>query len=334
LPKKGGWTIDRNHYFRTQIDNIFVTASWFEQVKSSTGIRGVSQVWDDRPQWYVWLNDAPGVYGLVLEDADVLETSSEPWYVGQFALKCYPYQNHPVYDSFSVDEKQAVSSPLFDATNTPRLETKKQIPETFFAVGGITLTVNRDESESLLTFESFDRLVVRAKPHPQAPEPVDGSENDPDRALRRVPGWQIGWSFFDSLVSLFAFHHKQQPRFIAATRSPGIEQWIDESGAIDWRPSKKAHHLSLSLMFLKKSVPRPMIEKIWRSHLEGDEKILFEQYLRQPCDQKIALEADSAISINPLWWELACANYQSHMASTCGCSDALHHSHNSLSSLR
>jgi hypothetical protein len=326
-------TIDRNHYFRTQIDNIFVTASWFEQVKSIAGISGVSQVWAERPEWYIWAKAAPGVYGLVLEDTDIIGSRDEAWYAGQFTLKCYPYPKQPVYKSFSTEEQQTVTGSLFDHTNTPQLETKARIPATFFTVGGITLMVKEDGNESLLTFESLDRLMVNAK----RPPPEKDSQVVPDdgegHAVRRVPGWQTGWPFFDSFVSLFAFYRKQHPSFIAATQSPGMEQWVDESGGAECRKSQRVRHLSFSLMFCEPSASEPMVETIWRSHLEADEKILFERYLHQPCDPKLAFDAGSSFPINPRWWELAKAQYPSEMATTCGCKDHLHPSCELLNSL-
>jgi hypothetical protein len=78
------------------------------------------------------------------------------------------------------------------------------------------------------------------------------------------------------------------------------------------------------LMFLKKSSSASAIYNILRSQLEADEKILFEQCLYQSCDQKISFDVGSSFSINPAWWELASAQYQSEMVNTCGCSDAQH----------
>jgi hypothetical protein len=309
-----------------QIDNIFVTASWFEQAKSLAGINGVSQVWTEHPEWYIWVKDAPGAYGLILEDTDVFSVGNETCEAGQFVLKCYPFPNHPVYETFSEQEKHAVSGSLFDHTNTPRLETKAQIPETFFTVGGITLIVDRKNNESLLSFESLDRMMVNGKSRPTAQESGNAADKGEDRCIRRVPGWQVGWRFIDSLVSLLAFYRKRHPGFISATRSPGIEQWVDESGTFECRQSEKARYLSLSLMFVEKSSTGSAIQKIWHSQLEADEKIIFEQCLCEPCDQKIFFDAENSFSINPIWWELASADYQSEISSTCGCSDA-HHIH-------
>jgi hypothetical protein len=290
-------------------------------VKKIAGIGGVSQVWADRPEWYIWVNHAPGAYALALEDTDALKRSDALWDVGQFALKCYPYPSHPVYDSFTAEEKQLVTSQLFDHTHTPRIETRVQIPETLFRVGGITLMVNRELNASWLTFESLDQLRVaqRARQHPE-----DLTGRVENQIVRNVPGWQTGWPFFNSLVSLFAFHRKQHPRFIAATRSPGIEQRLDRSGHAAYRPNKKLQHLSMSLMFCDQTASASTIHRIWRSGLEPDEEIIFEHEFCKPGDQNFFIDAGRFFPINAMWWKLAKAQYRSEMATTCGCSDALH----------
>jgi hypothetical protein len=52
--------MDLDSFFRNKVESLLITASWVEQVQQMLDLKGVSQVWGDRPEWYVWVEDAPG----------------------------------------------------------------------------------------------------------------------------------------------------------------------------------------------------------------------------------------------------------------------------------
>ena len=76
--------LDREHFFRTLMDNMMVRASWAETVKGLSGVTGVSQVWGNQPEWYIWISGQPGPYGLVLEQTTEQIQGARPVHQGLF----------------------------------------------------------------------------------------------------------------------------------------------------------------------------------------------------------------------------------------------------------
>ena len=96
---------------------MLAAASWVHTVMQLLGLNGVSQVWSEKPAWYFWLADAPGVHHLELRACrtTVQESSGEAG-TGLFSLKFYPYADHPALERFSGQEQHIVRSDLFDET--------------------------------------------------------------------------------------------------------------------------------------------------------------------------------------------------------------------------
>jgi len=90
---------------------MLVTTSWVDNLKDLLGMEAVSQIWGDIPAWYMWLSDALGVYHLQLVDAAVDENNPANKQAF-FSIKCYPFPNTTVFDTFS-HEEQTLSRALF-----------------------------------------------------------------------------------------------------------------------------------------------------------------------------------------------------------------------------
>ena len=108
--------MDFDSFFRNKVESMLITASWVEQVKKMLGLTRVSQVWGDRPEWCIWIDGAPGAYALVFEEGETIQAAEQTLALGQFAVKCYPYVGATVFDSFSPQEREMVTSDLFDHT--------------------------------------------------------------------------------------------------------------------------------------------------------------------------------------------------------------------------
>ena len=90
--------MDHDSFFRNKIESMLITASWVERVQKMLDITGVSQVWGDAPEWYIWIDGAPGVYALVFDDGRSFDALDHTLHQGQFAVKCYPYATAGVFD--------------------------------------------------------------------------------------------------------------------------------------------------------------------------------------------------------------------------------------------
>ena len=152
---------DFESFFRNKFESVLITASWVEHVQHMLNLEGVSQVWDDKPEWYIWLCQAPGVYSLTLEDAESVEAAGKKLFIGHFAIKCFPHVDSHIFSTFSSQERGILSSDLFDETHTPRLEAREHIPEKFFTVGSFSMMVDEAETLALFTVNSLEALIVR-----------------------------------------------------------------------------------------------------------------------------------------------------------------------------
>jgi len=316
--------IDRESFFRTQIDNMLLKASWVDDLKAKTGVDGVSQVWSDKPEWYIWIHDAPGAYGLSLEKTDTICLAGNSFLAGRFVIKCYPYDDHPTLTTFSPEERHALSSGLFDLTNTPRLEDRHRIPSTLFTVGSLTLLIDADETGALFTFDSLDRLRVVQMCQGEEENAGDTLDTTSGKVVRNVPGFSIGYLLFDRLVCLYAFYGRLPPQFIGVTRSPGFEYGVDTSGETVCRESTDTQHWAISLL-MSSTDSKP--DKLWRDHLEPEEEeVVFHRRRPRPSDPEPKVDIGVNVAFNPLWWELAEMDLKSELGSTCGCGEHVNHS--------
>jgi len=312
--------MDFDSFFRNKVESMLITASWVEPVQKMLDLTGVSQVWGDRPEWYIWINGAPGVYALVFEEGETIEAADQTLHLGQFAFKCYPYVDASVFDSFSPQEREMVNSELFDHTHTPRLEARQRVPETFFTVGSLSFMLNAAETVAMLTFDSLDFLrwsSITAKTGQR-----NGlNEARGKRLIRNIPAWQVGYPLFDRLISLYAFYSKQSPAFIGATRSPGFECLVDIDQTLESRVCDETRQYSTSVLFLDATATEELVDKNWRAHLDPVEKIVFEHACSHSACNHVAADGQPQVVINPLWWDLAHADFKSELTSTCGCED-------------
>ena len=318
---------DLESFFRNKVESMLITASWVEHVQHILNLKAVSQVWGDKPEWYIWLGHAPGVYALVLEDAETVEAADTTMFMGHFAVKCYPYADDCIFAAFSSQEQELVASDLFDETHTPRLEARERIPETFFTVGSVSMMLDEAETMALLTVDSLDalRLCVQIALKSQVTSPAN---TDNGGIIRNVPGWQISYPLFDRLISLYSFYFRQPPVFIGATHSPGFEYLVDAEQNLEFSSHTTTQQLAASLLFLKTSRVTSLVDAIWREPLGPEEKIIFMRYLPPSFNNRLNLDSPQEVPINALWWELANTELKSELTSTCGC---CHHPHNGCS---
>lgn len=278
---------------------MLLRASWFSKAMHRVGITGISQVWTDCPEWYLWIAGKPGPYNLALERNEEQIIGDQTYTVGYFSVKCFPEKNCPAYHGFSSAEKKMLSSPLFDNTGTPVYETKAQIPESFFVVGTLVVFAQPAGGTTVWSFDSLDSIRLLQK--------------DPDRLLRNVAGWEIGYPLLDSLVCLDAFYRREGPCWFRMTKAPGFEH-IQKNGNIEHsRPSRYNRLMNASILFKGPGMSPP-------EHClpppEPDEQVLVDICLDSKTVESNILPD---IRINPLWLDLAKSDMSSGLASTCGC---------------
>lgn len=319
--KPEGTAIDSESFFRNWIDSLFITASWVDAVQIKTGIRGVSQVWSDRPEWYIWIDGTAGPFGLALQSTDTIEVDKTTAPVGRFTVRCYPYASDPSFPMFSEAERRCVNGDGFDHTRTPVADARPDIPETFFVIGVVSIVVDPSDSICMITYDSLQSLRTR--------------ERERDRITREVPGWRLGYPLFDRLAMLYVFFSKRIPFRYGAIQAPGFEVVTDATGQSRCRDNSSLRQLSASLLFCDPSIDACRVGALWQGRLEITDEVLFEtEFGPHPPNCLIhSNAADSAFSINPEWWHLTTMTARSHLASTCGCDGNCEHEHIALGQL-
>ena len=209
---------------------MLVTTSWVDDVKSITGLEAVSQVWGEKPAWYFWISDTPGVYALQLEGITAPESDHQDWVSGNFAVKCYPFAHENIFQSFSFQERALIQSKSFDQTHTPRFAHREQIPDTLFNVAAIEMKADPDDRQTLFVLEgleimniSYSTETIQNYPDLQIKKRFKSGEID-----RKVPGWDLGYPLFDRLLCLYSFYSKKTPIRLWLTRSPGFSYVFDK----------------------------------------------------------------------------------------------------------
>jgi hypothetical protein len=300
---------------------MLVTTSWVDDVKSATGLQAVSQVWGEKPAWYFWVSDAPGVHALQLEGISALESDRQDWVSGIFAVKCYPFPHKTVFQSFSFQERSLVLSDSFDHTHTPRFSHREQIPDTLFNVAAVELNVDRDDKWALFTLEgldlmhiSYDSDVIQSYPALQKEKRYKSGETD-----RNVPGWDLGYPLFDRLLCLYSFYSKKTPLRLRLIRSPGFAYVIDNDHAAHVN-APEINLFSLSVLFGgKEADDHKAANLIYRQGIGDDQEVVYDRVFHRNHFHREPDPPPHVPQLNEQWWSLAHSDYKSTLSSTCGC---------------
>jgi hypothetical protein len=322
-------TIDPESLFRNEIEGMLSTVSWVEKVKNRLGIEGVSQIWGDAPAWYFWISDARGVYHFQLSEASISKDHPKTAR-GVFTIKCYPYSHRDAFSSFSFQERHLMQSRLFDDTHTPRFEDRERIPDALFNAGVIEYTVGLDDDMRCVTLESLDTLRIGyEKETVQEYELIGKSRHFKKGEIDRfVPGWKLGYCFFDRLLCMLAFYCKAKPMRLRITRSSGFEYVYTGGDTFECIDAPDIPCFSASLFFGPADGHPCSVDFQAHHPAEPDfdpdtAEVLYDQTFHcghyHPLDTSILNKLPEETHINPLWWSLADAEHKSELASSCGC---------------
>ena len=170
--------MDLESSFRNRIEQMLITASWCEEVRLTLGITGVSQVWEDTPAWYFWLEGMPGAYEFGLREA---------WSKGGderalFAVRFFPRPEEARELGVSADERALLGEDVFDTTTTPHGDGRARIGPQRFQVALVEVVFS-GSGAAVFRLETAERLRVRAG---------DAGDVSGSVFVRDVPGWDLG----------------------------------------------------------------------------------------------------------------------------------------------
>lgn len=301
-------------FFRGQIDAVLIVASWVQRLQRELGISGVSQLWSERPGWYLWLDDAPGAHELELLEAAAVGPPGSSLLRGRFGLKLYPRPDSPVFEQFSAQEQALVQGPLFDEHHTPTFEAQDKIAPHLFQVGLVEMLTTPAAEWALFSLCALDACLCRE-------QGTAGSPATEGELVRRVPGWELSYRLFHRLLCLYAFSTKNPPARVSLVREPGFIQVLAPGREPAAEPYPGCELRSLSVLFCADPArpPRQARELMDQGALEDALFTAFD--LDFACGHLHAGELGPAERgmISRDWWRYAGADYKSELASSCGC---------------
>lgn len=302
---------------------MLITASWVEKVKERIGLTAVSPFWGDTPSWYFWISQRPGAFLLELDEIVDENWESDLLAGGMFKIKYYPHPHGEGLEDFSFEEQAFVQSDFFDHTHTPRFEKKESIPDSLFNVAALEVTMDPKDNLALFSLEAldtmqitYDRAIYRTYP-----EFNKGKQYIAGEQARNVPGYDLGYTLFSSLASLYSFYSKTKPTRVLATHGPGFKHVCNSSNQFHCIDTDEINLNSLHILFSdnsKKSMAKG--EKLVEQRCkEADHEVVFDQQFTygQSPGNCISPFVNKALDEN--WWFLAEADYKSDLASSCGC---------------
>jgi len=316
-------------FFQNEVNSMLVTTSWIDDLKDLLGMEGVSQIWGEAPAWYLWFSDAQGAYRLQLADA-ITDENRPVNKQGFFSIKCYPFCNTTVFDTFSFEEQVLSRSHLFDDTHTPRFEEKERIPDSLYNVAALEYRVTQDDTMACFTLDSLDTLrCIYPEETVQDFDLIGKSRCYRQGEIgRSVPGWQLGYPVFDRLLCMYAFYSKAKPVRVRITRSPGFHYVHTRDQSFACLNAPDTQRWTASVFFSTPNRPDMKVrldepDILAPEEEPGQMEILLDRAF--PCghlhhvEKMASLQTVEIAPVNPLWWSLAETAYTCTLASTCGC---------------
>ncbi len=143
--------IDAYSATRNLIENTFSYLTWHEDVCEQAGFKGISQVFQEDPAWYFWLNQVPGAFLLRLHAEEPIADNQ---YVS-LSLHYFPAAEEEIFQDLSAGEKWLLSDEsIFDQeTNTPEFEAYEQFVY-MFVVAEIGFVIDQDNHLQVLLYSS------------------------------------------------------------------------------------------------------------------------------------------------------------------------------------
>ena len=286
---------------------MFITASWFPELKNYLGLRGVSPVWQDTPAYYFWIDGSPCVFSLELGHAESEMGLVEELIHCDFLVRAFPFRNTDLYNGFSEDEKTALIGPVFDGSNTPCFERLEDLNKNLFIVSRIDWLYGKSGSWGLFSLNALDLHVTR--------------RDDCRTILRKVPSWEISLPLFDILNSLYALYSKQRPRRARLVSKSGLEYAVTSAGEIKFVENDAIKDLQLTSLFVDKTGSGEIEAfSLFETRLAGNTvETIFDRTFQLTDSPDKGLILPGSENIGGKWWTMDAENFHSSMTCPCGC---------------
>ena len=290
-------------------------------MKNFIGLQGVSPVWQDTPASYFWVSKSHCVYSLELIDGLPEPRSNGEFFDFQMLVRAFPFRNSSLYNGFSEIEKDAINGPLFDGSNTPRIECLEKLDKNLFIISGIEWFCAKDGSWNIFALNALESSVTRygfsldATP---SSNPQEGNS-----ILREIPSWKLSMPLFEILNSLYSLYSKQKPQRVKLTSEPGFEYVLTSSKGVEIFENKSAQSLNLATLFCSET----------DSKSNTFDSLFYEQTTTSDSGHVVFDWMSNSTNTNPQgldvpfcenlvgenWWTISDLKLESRMTCPCGC---------------
>lgn len=305
--------MDMETQFRLKMDALLMTASWVDRLRHELGLVGASQVWGERPAWYLWLAGSPGAYHIEMVETEEADAGRMSLARALFSIKFYPGPEGWLFNLFSPQERALMLNGCFDHTGTPLFERLGEIPPHLFTVGSLEMVCQPGQDWMIFCLAALD--LCR-----EVNAPRTSQQRAAEVVVRRAPGWDLTYKLFSCLLSLWSFQYKHTPTRIQMTAESGFEML---SGAGQAGPeAREAPDINLQSMWVMfgadlKIQPLAALNYMDAELEEPGRQELINQSFT--CGHFHENQADQPGMLNPGWWRLAGADYKSERCTSCGC---------------
>ncbi len=145
--------IDSSEVMRNLIDSAVSYLTWHEDACKTLGFKGISQVWQETPAWYFWVD---GIAGGILFRLHQEESMGNSQYAS-FSVHYYPDAQEAAWQKLTEKEKLLLNDPeiIDPETHTPQFESFKYcLP--YFLSAEISLLINSKNQLQTLVFSSVN----------------------------------------------------------------------------------------------------------------------------------------------------------------------------------
>lgn len=321
--KQNDFQSDGIDLVRRILEDMFVLLFFDEKACDRIGFTKIRSVIGKMPGWYLWTKDRMGAYYLQLIGTEPVGAKSDGmrlsrnkklvWVISDLILRYYPSPKEPIFEEYAFIERQVRISPCFDHVGTPFSDKQDSIHKSLFIVGTLHLVFDRGLNFARLGISSQDRWVEILKGGPVVRTDHRRTiEVLPEGSvMRNVPGWELGWCFFDKLLLSFCYVHKCCPVALRLSRSPGAIYHIDTDGVATEVQDDTIHEWILgtgislqSGQELENSMTslRKLVMAFLQYSPEDDEFLV--DYLEGPPESEHPW-------INPAWWSASSWSFPS-----------------------
>ncbi len=235
------------------VNHVWLATLADEETKKQTGLNHVSHMWDqDRPYWYLWFNDCPGVYKMELQGS----TSAKGYdWLAAFSLKYYPAETEASFDKLSTLEKLCRTSDMFHSlpsygvcdcpcqglhpghghkihssknTGAPDIAFHDVIPSGFFYTGDVRIAFS-EQSGSVIRLESQTSWKTVMQSDFTLRDDADGilAELKKGQTDKDYPGFTISHVLYRKLVASWSRVHQYALESESSRESEGTVFFSD-----------------------------------------------------------------------------------------------------------